>query len=380
MNRKETENLLKIIPLRQAIMLRGIHGVGKSQFLRKFYERLGYKVYVFFGATAEDAGDITGLPDKDIVEYTFIDDNGVSHTKKEKRTVFNAPYWLPTDPKAKLLIFLDEINRANSAVLNCFMNMILNREHNGQPLGENVKIVAGINPSEEGDYEVNKTDKAFNDRFKIIDFHPDVEEWLDYGYSQGYHPEVLEFISRNTSYLDPNLEDDAIVQPSRRSWEDVSTTMLENPDIDDQTFYNYLAVSVGIPAKTAYMNFKTSKDRNLYAKNLLLDFNKEMEVIVKSMSTTEICYFNLELYYWFERNLDIWTPNSKESETIFNNLYRYLGMVGDEYSVQFIAKVSDNFHKSGVASVGSVTWPNIFQAKDKRFDAIQIRLICGTDD
>ena len=368
MNIKETKELLETIPPEQAIMLKGIHGVGKSEFITDYFKGLGYEVHVFFGATAADAGDIIGLP-----RHETIIVNGEEFVQ----TSFSPPQWWPKDPTKPVVIFLDEANRAKADIQNCFMDMILNRKLNGRILPENTRVIAGINPFEDGFYEVNKTDPAFNDRFIIIDFHPSLEEWVDWMYSKDAHQEPIDFVIKHSQYLDPSKESDEMVQPSRRSWKRVSDYLKRNPSISDGTFYNYLLTCVGSSAKSHYQAFRTNKKRNLSALNMLKEFTKELEIEIRKMPPQEICFFNLELFYWFERNIEVWAEPSKESVVIFNNLYRYLRMISDELAVQFLEKIVDQFQAKNVKMIGKQTWAEVFQHKHKDFEEILSRTIRG---
>ena len=94
MNIKELKFLFEVTPPDQAIMLEAIHGIGKSEFIKSYWESRGYKVIILFCSQMADAGDLIGLPDR-------IDVNGI------KTTIFCQPYWWPK-VNEKVVIFLDE--------------------------------------------------------------------------------------------------------------------------------------------------------------------------------------------------------------------------------------------------------------------------------
>ena len=62
--------------------------------------------------------------------------------------------WLKLWIKVRqVLLFIDEINRAEHAVQQELMNLILNREINGFSLSDQVRIIAAMNPEDSFDYQ-----------------------------------------------------------------------------------------------------------------------------------------------------------------------------------------------------------------------------------
>ena len=59
-----------------------------------------------------------------------------------------------------VLLFIDEINRAEHAVQQELMNLILNREINGFALSNDVRIIAAMNPEDSFDYQTIDMDPA----------------------------------------------------------------------------------------------------------------------------------------------------------------------------------------------------------------------------
>ena len=60
------------------------------------------------------------------------------------------------------MLFIDEINRAEHAVQQELMNLILNREINGFLLDDRVRIIAAMNPEDSFDYQTIDMDPAHN--------------------------------------------------------------------------------------------------------------------------------------------------------------------------------------------------------------------------
>ena len=96
------KTFLKVAPLvtdvRKPILLRGRHGVGKSQVVYQFADGVGLPV-VERRASQMTEGDLIGLPSVD---------NG--------RTSWNPPDWFKTACETPVVLFLDEVDRATIEV------------------------------------------------------------------------------------------------------------------------------------------------------------------------------------------------------------------------------------------------------------------------
>lgn len=145
--------------------------------------------------------------------------------------------WYEEDPEKKTLLFIDELNRAEHAVQQELMNLILNREINGFQLPENVVLLTAGNPSskysefKDVDYQIADLDPAQEDRLRWFFLGSDPKVWLDWAtepLDDNYEetridPDVIEYISINPEALNqPHLQED--VTPSPRAWERVSIT------------------------------------------------------------------------------------------------------------------------------------------------------------
>jgi predicted AAA+ superfamily ATPase len=72
LNVKETKSIFDVTPIEQAIMLVGVHGIGKSQFIESYYKEKGYKVITLFLRKIEDASDLTGMPFKKDEQFNYV--------------------------------------------------------------------------------------------------------------------------------------------------------------------------------------------------------------------------------------------------------------------------------------------------------------------
>ena len=102
---KETVSIIDSTPIDQAVLLEGIHGIGKSECLSEHFRNKNFRVVSLFLGQLADAGDVIGLPS------ISKDEKGNEFTK------FCPPHWWPTDKKEKVLLFLDELNRGKPEVM-----------------------------------------------------------------------------------------------------------------------------------------------------------------------------------------------------------------------------------------------------------------------
>lgn len=205
--RQTIENLVNM-PIEQAIMLVSPHGMGKSSVVKQSAKLTNSK-FVDIRLSQCEVGDIKGLP----------------YLNKETRTTeFFKPRWWPRDMKSKGILFLDELNRANNEVLQAVFELVLDRRLDGDMLPPGWRIAVAINGDER--YQVAEFDSALWDRFFVVDFRPDVKEWLEWAEGNGIHPAIIQFIGADPSFLDPPKElTPGKVYPSRRSWDKFNRAM-----------------------------------------------------------------------------------------------------------------------------------------------------------
>jgi hypothetical protein len=237
-----------ILDARLPVLLRGRHGVGKSQVVYQIAEHRGLPV-VERRASQMTEGDLLGLPD---VAETSI--NG------RKATTWNAPDWLVTACEQGVLLFLDEVDRATMEVRQGLFELTDSRKLNGWHLHADTLIVAAVNGGEHGaQYQVGEMDPAELDRWTVFDVEPTHEDWLKW--ANGRVPSIVwDFINHNRKHLEhegdfePNK-----VYPSRRSWDrfcctaDPAGVFDEGGDRD--LLFNLATAFVGFEASVTLRDF-----------------------------------------------------------------------------------------------------------------------------
>lgn len=199
--------LLTILETKDALLLVGPAGTGKSSTIRDFCKRnrIGF---IDFRASLKDAGDLA-MPfiDTNLSRTKFLPpanlplyQEGNPEDKKRTLIKFGLKAYREQNPeKAEVLsdreiidseseetimkmgesgiLFLDEINRANPLVLQALFQLVLDRRIDEFVLLPGWGIVSACNFGDE--YSVSEMDPALLDRFTIIYYTGDEAcEWL----------------------------------------------------------------------------------------------------------------------------------------------------------------------------------------------------------
>lgn len=295
------------LPATTSILLRGNHGIGKSQLGRAY---------------AKIIADQEGISDYEVIDrrlsqVTEGDIIGLPSTDGEV-TRFNPPDWYKRACDRPVFLFLDELNRATPEVMQAAFQIVLDRELNGWKLHPQTRVMSAINASSA--YNVNEIDPALLDRFWAVDLQPDVKDFLIWGRqensrkSHGYNclPLILEFIEGEESWLDPPKNSEpGKVQVSRRSWERLGDALsdagvAENPN--DDLFYPMCLGYIGLEATCKFVEFAKNQDARFTGEDVVERY-KEVRKKVVSKKRTELLNSAIEKAAEYVTKLDTLTEN-----------------------------------------------------------------------
>lgn len=162
------------------VMLRGSHGVGKSELLKQAAAELGVDCIVIDLSLYEPM-DLVGLP-------RVVDG----------RTEFAPPTHLPRDGAGLLVI--EELNRAPAYVRRPCLQLLTERALNEYRLPRGWLPVACVNPGPDDgdgdgeDYDVDPLDPALESRFIVVDVVPSLKEWVAWAKAHAIHAAVVTFV------------------------------------------------------------------------------------------------------------------------------------------------------------------------------------------
>jgi len=276
-----------VLAVKKPLMLRGRHGIGKSELVYQIAETLSLPV-VERRASQMTEGDLVGLPktDGDV-------------------TSFCPPDWFADAGSRAVLLFLDEVDRAIPEVRQGIFELADSRKIFGNTLHPDTVLVAAVNGGEHGSqYQVGEMDPAELDRWTVFDVEPSIEDWLDWAKSNTADI-VWDFINQNRSHLEhgddfePNK-----VYPSRRSWKRLSDCLVSANMVEahNPTIFHLACGFVGFEAGVAFNDFVKNYERQVTVEMILddgkVDKTKDFNIndhcaLIEKMDASEI--FNAEL-------------------------------------------------------------------------------------
>ena len=238
---------------RLPVLLRGRHGIGKSQVVYQIAGSLGLPV-IERRASQMTEGDLVGLPS--------IEGN---------RTTFNPPDWFKMACEEPSVLFLDEVDRATLEVRQGIFELTDSRKLNGHNLHPDTLIFAAINGGEHGEsYQVNEMDPAELDRWSVWDVEPTTEDWLAWG-KDNVDGLIWDFINQNRGHLEHTADIEPNKRyPSRRSWKRLNDVLAQADALEaGPAMFNLAQSFVGFEAAVALNDFAKNYERVVTVDQLL---------------------------------------------------------------------------------------------------------------
>lgn len=233
------KNLCRKFSPEIAIMVRGRHGIGKSQVVYQVAELLRDDFYKSPENCAAMLAALKGEPsvskklkksnspswnyemglpvierrlsqmtEGDIIGLPLLDGHG---------TEFRPVLWLINGCLFPVVLFLDELNRAIKGVEQATFQLADSKAFYGNLLNSGTRIYIAINIG--ASYTVEEFDPAAISRYAVIDLEPSVDEFLAHS-RERCNPLMPEFIAANRSALEhreENFEPNK-KYPDRRAW------------------------------------------------------------------------------------------------------------------------------------------------------------------
>lgn len=306
------------LPARQAIMIRGPHGIGKSQIFAQIAEGLGLQM-VDRRLSQMTEGDLLGLP-----ELT----DGV--------TRFCPPDWFMDCCKNPRVLLLDEFNRGTPEVLNTAMQITLDFELNGNKLHPETRVYAAINASAE--YSVNELDPAQSDRFWTIDLEPTVEDWLSWATDNGVDAVLVDFIRQNPGHLRAKGQlEPGKVYPSQRSWDKLNQAMkrigldLAAPGVPD-VLYSLSIGFVGLEAAITFRDFVKNYENIISVEDVIDGWKKNKTKIGKLSADKQNALLDKLINHC---KANTWTDDQ------LDNIAAFSKSISQEMTISFFNKVME---------------------------------------
>lgn len=331
---KEMVHVLGETPADQPILFVGRHGIGKSKIIEHFFDDKDCHLVTIFLAQNADASDISG--------YLIHDQ---THEKANRLS----PEWWPEDGKP-IIIFLDELNRANPALHNVVMDLVLNKKLAGKDLPEGSRVISAINLGAE--YHVFDLDQALISRFNIYELAPSVKEWLVFAEAKGLDERIISFIRQKPSLLDADniredfekylADQDMSKYPDRRAWERVADYISPKSTLSDLD-YKIVSGIVGISGATQFMEFIRTLEFSVGPEEVLKNYSEHYKNVLKKMSIQEVVYLNREVVTW----ISSYYPDLEEEEkqTVRTNLKQIIKDMQSHGQKEALAELINCFER-----------------------------------
>lgn len=325
--KEATEVAILVAKARYPILLRGSHGIGKSMLAYQLAKRFQLEV-IEKRLSQMSEGDFLGIP--------FRHKDGYTKT--------SPMYWLWRASNEPVVLFLDEIDRADRQLRQAAFQLMDSRMVDGVALHPDTIIIGAINGGIHGEhYMVQPMDPAELSRYSVIDLEPTHEEWTVWAKENNISKSIISFISSNPSALEHTGDFDQDVLPCRRSWERfskvITTNNIDLHDISNQTLiYNIGKCYVGVKTSTSFCSFLSNKSFNINIDDLL---NGSLKEYFKKITNTQIneIFFKLENGNQLKRKLD---------ETELRNLVDFYFICPDEFLRKMISVISNEFSSSSM--------------------------------
>ena len=299
------KNLCKCFTPDIAVMVRGKHGIGKSQVVYQVAELLrddfykdsdncarmvealknepsvAKKINKTNGVWTHDMGlpvierRLSQMTEGDIIGLPLLDGRG---------TEFRPVLWLINGCLFPVVIFLDELNRAIKGVEQATFQLADSKAFYGNQLHSGSRIYIAVNIG--ASYTVEEFDPAAISRYAVIDLEPSIEEFLAYTREKCNYL-LPEFIAANRDALEhredvfePNKK-----YPDRRAWvrldEQLTASSLYNTP-DDITFLHMAASMVGFHFGNMYWEYVRNNQFSVTGEEIAKNWKKVKQKLPKN--------------------------------------------------------------------------------------------------
>lgn len=279
-------DMCKVLPTCQSVLIRGPHGIGKSQIARVLGMILDRPV-IDLRLSQMTEGDFLGLPK--IVEPEYDNEGNVT---RHGMTEFRPPWWFVKAMTVPVILLLDEINRAVPEVMQCAFQLVLDRAIQGKSIHPDTIILAAVNATHH--YQVNEMDPALLSRFLTVDMVPHISTWKKWAEANNIDSSIIEFCVQHTDHwwYDPGKGlEPGKVYPDPRAWEMLHNCFKEADlfnQVSNPTFRHIAMGLVGIEAGEAYYSFMKNYDRNITAEQILDKYETIQGRVKSGLSAEQI--------------------------------------------------------------------------------------------
>ena len=323
---------------KRTILVQGHMGTGKSSLLKALSKALPTHTACYFDCTTKDLGDIT------IPQLQTIDDQGFVRyvTNEELGLHLGKP----------IILMVDEYGKANPAVKNAMLRLLLERKMGGYTLDDKSVVFATTNLGAEGVGDLLPP-HARNRITVVTSRKPSNMEWIEWGINNGVDHTLLGWCKDNPqlfhSFEDikdpeqnpyifhPKAARPAFVTP--RSLEAASDWLKVRDGMDDQTVTAMLMGTIGDRAAMDLMAFVKLSDQLPSLESIKRD-PMQAKVPESDAAVCMVVYRTLATIErdWCDAWMDYMARLDKEAQGLFAN-----GVRNPKYNKQSLVMTNKKF-------------------------------------
>ena len=323
---------------KRTILVQGHMGTGKSSLLTTLSRDLPKHTPCYFDCTTKDLGDITipkmnQLDNADYVSYATNEELGAHH-------------------KNPIILMIDEYGKANPAVKNALLRVMLERKIGGYELHPDSLVFATTNLGAEGVGDLLPP-HARNRITVITARKPDNMEWIEWGINNGVDHTLLGWCKDNPHLFHgfedvkdpddnpyiyhPKQQRTAFVTP--RSLEAASDWLKTREHVDDQTLTGLLMGTIGERGAMDLMAFVKLSDQ-LPSLQSIKDEPKTAKVPDSAAAVCMVVYRTLSTIGgdWIDSWMDYMVRLDKEAQGMFAN-----GCSAEKYAHRKVVMTNKKF-------------------------------------
>ena len=345
MNIQEAKTVLSALATTKSPVtpiLWGKHGIAKSAMVAEVAKELGYEFQALI-LSQREAVDLLG------VMFTSKDEElNVSVTD------YHPPRWFARAiKKGKVVLFLDELNRARPEVIKAAFELVNERRLNNIKLKDDVLIVVACNPSDERN-DVVDFDEALTDRFMHLHIKPDLKCWLNWAKdakedgTQNISQDIIDFLVSSPEHsFHKDKKDNELpftIKHSFRSWERASH--VHKLGLPRSLELECLQGIVGPEVAIAFIQSIDSKEKPLTAEEII---SMKKATLDRAKKYADTDGSRLDILKESVNNLVKYvSDNEAESTKHSANIIKFLAVLPDDL---FIVAMKGIHEKKGWAAL-----------------------------
>lgn len=184
------------------LLILGAAGSGKTEAAQATAEKMGLNV-VYLNLSVLEAPDLVGLP----------------MLSSEGRVNYALPSFFPLESKDKIVLLIDEVDKAKPELQNPMLELLQFKSINGRKLNIEACVLTGNLPDEGAHSGLIST--ALTNRCFTYKLETDFESWQAWAVDKGINSLVVAFLGRHPDLLRANSRSEdptEYCKPSPRAW------------------------------------------------------------------------------------------------------------------------------------------------------------------